>query len=148
MTGAWPGSVVMLALLRWSPSGKFGADGAPLAPSSVLTLTAAAPVKASNPIGAAARWSWKRLTDQKTWTAFCSRFARQLPGLAPFHEHLWAASHAPSGLSSGATSLNGYGPPAGSTSSGPDGTSSSSKSLHVCANGPLSVVPFAGSVRY
>ncbi len=103
ITGDWPsGSVTMFALSRCRPSGS--TPPLVVAPSSVCATSASPPAAskfpdaASKPIGAAARWSWKRLTDQKTCTAFWARFVSQLLPTPASHEHRCPASHAPKSL--------------------------------------------------
>jgi hypothetical protein len=43
------------------------------------------PDAAVNPIGAAARWSWKLLTSQKSWVVACARLVDHELGLVWFH---------------------------------------------------------------
>ena len=96
-----------------------------------------------NPIGGAARWSWKWLTYQKAWTAFWRRFASQ-PFAAWSHEQRCAVLHAPAAPRAAVKSVNAYVP--GTTSSVGAAVSTagsadwSSMSLQAWANGPRRVV--------
>ncbi len=76
MNPGWPsGSTSMFALFEWPGSGK---PPEVSAPSWAWAITGSSPPgppasklpdSSSNPIGGAARWSWKRLTNQKSWVA-------------------------------------------------------------------------------
>ena len=91
------GGVDMLALSMWLAS---GSPFAVLAPSSALACTASPstaskfPAARLNPIGGAARWSWKRPRNDITWTAFCARLACQEPAVSGSQVHTNDGTHA------------------------------------------------------